>query len=65
MEQHFVEGSYNKILSSKQNIPSSYYQFFIDKIVDAIRFEISRSAEKAYESLSLKDMAKMFMIQDP
>ena len=62
LEQYFVEGSYNKILSSKQNVPLQAYQFFIDKFVDAIRYEIARSAEKAYESLSLKDMASMFMI---
>ena len=62
LEQYFVEGSYNKILSSKHNLPLQAYQFFIDKFVDAIRYEIARSAEKAYESLSLKDMASMFMI---
>jgi 26S proteasome regulatory subunit N12 len=58
-----VEGSYNKILSSKQNIPHPAYQFFIDKFVDAIRYEVARSAERAYESLALKDMTGMFMIK--
>jgi len=64
LEQYFVEGSYNKILSQKQNVPLQAYQFFIDKFVDAIRFEVARSAERAYESLSLKDMGKMLMISD-
>ena len=31
LEQYFVEGSYNKILSQKQNVPLEAYQFFIDK----------------------------------
>ena len=62
LEQYFVEGSYGKILNSKQNIPLQAYQFFIDKFVDAIRYEIARSAERAYESLSLKDIGQMLMI---
>ena len=40
------------------------YQFFIDKFVDAIRYEVARSAEKAYESLSIKAMGDMFMIKN-
>jgi 26S proteasome regulatory subunit N12 len=64
LEQHFVEGSYNKILSTKQNIPLQSYQYFVDKFVDAIRYEIARSAEKAYESLKVTDMQKLFMIDN-
>lgn len=63
LEQHFVEGSYNKILNSKQNVPLEAYHFFINKFVDAIRYEVARSAEKAYESLKLSDVQKMFMIE--
>ena len=62
LEQYFVEGSYNKILSSKQNVPLQAYQFFIDKFVDAIRYEIARSAERAYDSLKIADMSQIFMI---
>tara|TARA_B110000503_G_C6938645_1_gene325910 strand:- start:202 stop:426 length:225 start_codon:yes stop_codon:yes gene_type:complete len=64
LESYFVEGSYNKILSSKHNVPLKAYQFFIDKFVDAIRYEVARSAEKAYESLSIKDMTGMFMLKN-
>ena len=67
LEQHFVEGSYNKILSQAkrgQSVPHEAYQFFVDKFADAIRYEIARSAEKAYESLKLADTAKLFMIQN-
>jgi len=38
----------------------------VNKFVDAIRFEIARSAEKAYESLKLVDTHRLFMIdRDP
>lgn len=62
LETYFVQGSYQKILTQKQNVPQVEYNFFIDKFVDAIRYEIARSAECSYESLSFKDMLSMFMI---
>jgi 26S proteasome regulatory subunit N12 len=65
LEQYFVEGSYGKILTSKQNIPLQAYQVFVDKFTDAIRYEIARSAERAYESLSLQALGKMLMIENP
>ena len=64
LEEYFVEGSYNKILNQKQNVPHEAYNFFIDKFSDAIRYEVARSAEHAYESLKLRDMQSMFMINN-
>lgn len=64
MESYFVEGSYNMILTQKQNVPLQAYHFFINRFVDAIRYELARSSERAYESLSLKDMGKFFMISN-
>jgi hypothetical protein len=43
-------------------VPHEAYQFFVDKFVDAIRFEIARSAEKAYDSLRIADTNRLFMI---
>ena len=43
-------------------MPQVAYYFFIEKFVDAIRYEIARSAERSYESLRLVDMQMMFMI---
>ena len=45
-------------------MPLAAYNFFIEKFVDAIRYEIARSAECSYESVALSDMQKMFMISD-
>ena len=64
LETYFVQGSYQKILSQQQNVPLASYQFFIDKFVDAIRYQIARSSERSYDSLKLTDMQKMFMIDD-
>lgn len=46
-------------------MPLEAYNFFINKFVDAIRHEIARSAEKAYESLRFSDMQKILMIECP
>ena len=43
-------------------MPRREYNFFIEKFVDAIRYEIARSAEVSYQSIRLSDMQKMFMI---
>lgn len=62
LETYFVQGSYQKILQQQQNVPQVAYYFFIEKFVDAIRYEIARSAERSYDSLHLTAMQKMFMI---
>jgi len=64
LETYFVQGSYQKILTQQHNLPVAQYKFFIDKFVDAIRYQIARSAERSYDSLKLADMQKMFMIDD-
>ena len=64
LETYFVQGRYQKILQQQDNVPQAAYYFFIGKFVDAIRYEIARSAERSYDSLRLRDMQKMFMIDE-
>ena len=56
LEQYFVDGNYLKVLNTKQNVPLASYQFFIDRFVEAIRVETARSAERAYEFLTIKNV---------
>ena len=51
-------------VQQQENVPLVAYNFFIGQFVDAIRYEIARSAERSYDSLRLRDMQKMFMIDD-
>jgi hypothetical protein len=62
LEKYFVDGNYRKVLNTKQNVPLHHYNFFIDKFVDTVRYEIARSAEKSYECLTLKDALQVFML---
>lgn len=37
LEQYLMEGSYNKVVSAKANVPSPYYAFFMDRLMDTVR----------------------------
>ncbi len=65
LEQHFVDGNYHKILHTKQTIPMDLYNYFIDKMVETVRHEAARSAEKAYRTLRAEDACKVFMLSSP
>ena len=62
-EQYFVDGNYAKVLSTK-NVPLDVYNFFIEKFIDTVRTEISRSVEVSYKKLSIKDAWEVFMLDD-
>jgi 26S proteasome regulatory subunit N12 len=62
LEQGFMEGDYSKVLQCKSASPSPHYEFFINRILDTIRHEIARSAEKAYSSLSFNSACQILML---
>lgn len=59
MEQFLMEGSYNKIFLSKDNVPAASYMFFMDILLDTVRGEICSCAEKTYERISLPEISRM------
>jgi len=65
MEQYLMEGSYNKIFLSKENVPSEGFKFFIDILLNTIRDEIAGCIEKAYERLLVNEAVRMLFIQSP
>lgn len=64
LEQHFIDGNYHKILHTKQHIPLDIYNYFIDKMIDTVRHEAARSAERAYRSLKIDDAVRIFMLNN-
>ena len=63
LEQHIMEGSYNKVLSAKQD--GQYAKegmFFMDMLVDTVRDEIAECSEKAYASIKLADLQALLML---
>jgi len=65
LEQYFIDGNYFKILHTKQNVPMQIYNYFIDKMIDTVRQETARSAEKAYKKLLNDDAYKLFLLNSP
>lgn len=55
LEQRLAEGSYHQILSSRQNVPSDEYLYFLEELEKTIRKEIAFCAEKAYKELTIAD----------
>ncbi len=63
LEQHIMEGSYNKVLSAKQEgLYSQEGMFFMDMLVDTVRDEIAECSEKAYDSIALADLQTLLML---
>ena len=59
LEQYLMEGSYNKIFLSKDNVPSKYYTFFIDILLDTIRKDIAGCIELAYDRISESEASRL------
>lgn len=63
LEQHIMEGSYNKVLSAKQDgLYSQEGMFFMDMLVDTVRDEIAECSEKAYATIALADLQTLLML---
>jgi 26S proteasome regulatory subunit N12 len=65
LEMCIMEGNYKHIFNIKSqatNIP--HYNYYLEKFDDAIKFQIARSAEKSYDSLSLNDALSLLMLNN-
>jgi len=62
LEQYIMEGSYNKVLLAKGNVPAESYKYFIDILMITVRNEIASCLEKAYADISCSDAARMLSI---
>lgn len=61
LEQSFMEGAYNRVLSARQTVPHETYVYFMDLLAKTVRDEIAGCGEKAYDSLSIKDARQMLL----
>jgi len=62
LEQYIMEGSYNKVLLAKGNVPAESFNYFIDILLNTVRDEIASCLEKAYPDMSCADAARMLRI---
>lgn len=61
LEQSFMEGAYNRVLSARQTVPHETYVYFMDLLAKTVRDEIAGCGEKAYDLLSISDAKQMLM----
>ncbi|RGB40541.1 COP9 signalosome [Rhizophagus diaphanus] len=64
LEQYLMEGSYNKVWNSRNEVPAPEYLFFIDILMGTIRSEIASCSEKAYSYLPLADAATLLFFNN-
>ena len=63
LEQHIMEGSYNKVLSAKRDgLFQNEGMYFMDMLVDTVREEIAECSEKAYTSIATADLQGLLML---
>lgn len=62
LERFIMEGSYNKIIIGRDNVPSPGYVFFIETLIDTIREEIAGCIEHAFESIQARDLGKLLFL---
>ncbi|GMH09319.1 hypothetical protein Nepgr_011160 [Nepenthes gracilis] len=61
LEQSFMEGAYNRVLSARQTVPHVTYVYFMDLLAKTVRDEIAGCSEKAYDYLSINDARQMLL----
>lgn len=59
-----MEGSYNKVFISKDEVPAPTYSSFIEILLNTIREEIANCIENAYETISITETARMLYFKN-
>lgn len=62
LEQELMDGSYGPILSAARKVPHPGYALFMEMLVTTARDRIAACSEKAYDSLSVADIARMLSL---
>lgn len=59
-----MEGSYNKVFLAKNQVPSPYYTFFIDILLNTIRIEIASCLQIAFDSIKVNEAQRLLFVQN-
>lgn len=65
LEQHLMEGSYNKVLEAREHVPNPFFRFFLAHLLQTVRENLADCAEIAYPCLTLVDAQQMLIIDSP
>ncbi|KAI5952515.1 rpn12 [Candida jiufengensis] len=65
LESNLMEGNYIKIwklLKEEKNLPCKEFNHFIDTLINALRYEISKSIEKTYDSIPISNCKNLLYL---
>ena len=62
IEHCISEGNYNTLYNKNKDIKDKYYQYFLNKLSSTIRFQIAKSVENSFESISLDKLFDLLML---
>ena len=62
LERYLVEGSYNKLLHARSQVPSNEYIAVVELFEDTVRYEVQQCIPRSYARLSLDEAQKMMML---
>jgi len=62
LEKRLMEGTYNKVVSSDQELPHPSYSFFMAKLTNSARTKILECSERAYKQVNLDQVSAMLMV---
>ncbi|XP_074593554.1 regulatory particle non-ATPase 12 [Brevipalpus obovatus] len=62
LEQWLMEGGYNKVFLSKDNVPAESYAYFVNILLDTVRIEIANCLEKAYDYIHVQEAARLLFL---
>lgn len=65
LDNLLMEGSYNKVLSARGELPSPLFAPYMDKLAGTVRDDIADCAAAAYPSLSLAEAQRMLALASP
>jgi len=63
LEQYLMEGSYQKVLASNQDLPCDSYKMFVEMLSGTVRDSIAESMEAAYEGIGLDEGLRMLRMK--
>ena len=63
LERCIMEGNYKEIQTLKTS-SDDFYNYYLGKFDNTIRFQIARSAEKSYDSIKVEDAVSLLMFNN-
>lgn len=64
IEHYISEGNYSKLLSLQNALTDPSYLYYLSKLNSSIRYEVARSAERSFTSVSIVDACEMLLLKD-